>query len=106
MINIFENERVYSNKQELVSYRKFNDVELSRLNTKVPSVVTFSENQYILKMFVACSTTSFYSKRVHRWSETREGEMVDISKCYIMEERTPGTAEINVSIYVPSYAIL
>ena len=52
MINIFENERVYSNKQELVSYRKFNDVELSRLNTKVPSVVTFSENQYILKMFV------------------------------------------------------
>ena len=106
MINIFEDERIYSNQPELVSYRKFNSSELSKLNTKVPSVVAFSENRQILKMFVACSTTQFYAKRVHRWSETREGEMVDISKCYIMEERTPGTAKINVSIYVPSYAIL
>lgn len=106
MINIFEDERIYSNQPELVSYRKFKSGELSKLNTKVPSVVAFSENRQILKMFVACSTTQFYAKRVHRWSETKEGDMVDISKCYIMEERTPGTSETKISIYVPFNAIL
>lgn len=104
-IDIFELFEIYDTAlKELPGSRELNKTELSHLNTYIPGVVFADQHNLSCKLFAKGSTTQFYVRSVAPGSDVHEGDMFDITKCFLKQYKKDGYSEIKIKIYIPTEA--
>lgn len=104
-IDIFELFEIYDTAlKELPGSRVLNKTELSHLNTYIPGVVFADQHNLSCKLFAKGSTTQFYVRSVAPGSDVHEGDMFDITKCFLKQYKKDGYSEIKIKIYIPTEA--